>query len=126
MPQSARKPARNRFWRLVTQLLGLGLFREDSAMTPTTPGWAPGVLAPIPTHVLPSPCRARRAPITPTSSPDLSDRYFQEPAALLQAVSYAFRRDFLIRPFIIALTLGAAGAVFSWLEEDVPGVSSLV
>jgi uncharacterized membrane protein len=46
--------------------------------------------------------------------------------ALLRSASYAFRGGFLIRPFIIALTLGAAGAVFSWLEEDVPAIGSLV
>ena len=46
--------------------------------------------------------------------------------ALLSSASYAFRGGFLIRPFIIALTLGVAGAVFSWLEEDVPAVGSLV
>jgi uncharacterized membrane protein len=46
--------------------------------------------------------------------------------ALLSSASYAFRGGFLIRPFIIALTLGVAGAVFSWLEEDVPAIGSLV
>jgi len=46
--------------------------------------------------------------------------------ALLSSATYAFRGGFLIRPFIIALTLGAAGAVFSWLEEDVPAIGSLV
>jgi uncharacterized membrane protein len=45
---------------------------------------------------------------------------------LLRSASYAFRGGFLIRPFIIAVTLGVAGAVFSWLEEDVPAISSLV
>jgi uncharacterized membrane protein len=46
--------------------------------------------------------------------------------ALISSATYAFRGGFLIRPFIIALALGAAGAVFSWLEEDVPAIGSLV
>src|SRR5208282_1981722 len=45
---------------------------------------------------------------------------------LFSSASYAFRGGFLVRPFIIALTLGAAGAVFSSLEEDVPAIGSLV
>jgi hypothetical protein len=45
--------------------------------------------------------------------------------ALISSATYAFRGGFLIRPFIIALALGAAGAVFSWLEEDVPAIGSL-
>lgn len=39
---------------------------------------------------------------------------------------YAFRGGFLVRPFVIALTLGAAGAILSSLEEQTPAISSLV
>jgi uncharacterized membrane protein len=39
---------------------------------------------------------------------------------------YNLRGGFLVRPLIIALTLGCTGALFSWLEEEVPGVSSWV
>jgi uncharacterized membrane protein len=46
--------------------------------------------------------------------------------ALLRSASYAFRGGFLIRPFVIALTLGAAGAVVSSLEERVPAIGSFV
>jgi uncharacterized membrane protein len=46
--------------------------------------------------------------------------------ALLRSASYAFRGGFLIRPFVIALTLGTAGAVLSSLEERVPAIGSFV
>ena len=88
--------------------------------------WAPGVLAPFSTHALPSPYRARRAPITPISSPEPVTVTSKSLPALLSSATYTFRGGFLVRPFIIALTLGAAGAVFSWLEEDVPAIGSLV
>jgi len=39
---------------------------------------------------------------------------------------YAFRGGFLIRPFVIALTLGAAGAILSSVEEQTPEISALV
>ncbi|WP_020174029.1 DUF2254 domain-containing protein [Methyloferula stellata] len=45
---------------------------------------------------------------------------------LLRSASYAFRGGFLVRPFVIALTLGVAGAVFSSLEEEVPAIGALV
>jgi uncharacterized membrane protein len=45
---------------------------------------------------------------------------------LLRSASYAFRGGFLIRPFVIALTLGAAGAILSSLEERVPAIGSFV
>jgi uncharacterized membrane protein len=45
---------------------------------------------------------------------------------LFRSASYAVRGGFLIRPFIIALTLGVAGAVFSSLEEDHPAISALI
>ncbi len=45
---------------------------------------------------------------------------------LLRSAIYAFRGGFLIRPFVIALTLGAAGAILSSLEEQNPAIGSLV
>ena len=39
---------------------------------------------------------------------------------------YNLRGGFLIRPLIIALALGCAGAVLSWLEEEFPAVSAWV
>jgi len=45
---------------------------------------------------------------------------------LFRSALYAFRGGFLIRPFVIALTLGAAGAVLSSLEEQTPAIGSFV
>lgn len=39
---------------------------------------------------------------------------------------YNLRGGFLVRPLIIALALGAAGALLSWLEEVFPPISNLV
>ena len=39
---------------------------------------------------------------------------------------YNLRGGFLIRPLIIALTLGGAGACLSWLEEEFPAASAWV
>jgi len=39
---------------------------------------------------------------------------------------YNLRGGFLVRPLAIALVLGAAGALSSWLEEDFPAVSNWV
>jgi len=39
---------------------------------------------------------------------------------------YNLRGGFLVRPLAIALVLGAAGALSSWLEEDFPAVSDWV
>jgi uncharacterized membrane protein len=39
---------------------------------------------------------------------------------------YNLRGGFLVRPLIIALTLGLAGAMFSWLEETFPAISDFV
>jgi uncharacterized membrane protein len=39
---------------------------------------------------------------------------------------YNLRGGFLLRPLIIALTLGCAGALLSWLEETVPLISDFV
>ncbi len=38
----------------------------------------------------------------------------------LRHAMYNLRGGFLVRPLIIALTLGFAGAMFSWLEETFP------
>jgi len=45
---------------------------------------------------------------------------------VLRHIMYSLRGGFLVRPLIIALTLGCAGAVLSWIEETVPGSSSWV
>jgi uncharacterized membrane protein len=46
--------------------------------------------------------------------------------ALFPAAVYALRGGFLLRPFVIALALGAAGAVLSSLEETRPEIAALV
>ena len=45
---------------------------------------------------------------------------------LFRHITYNLRGGFLVRPLIIALLLGSAGAVFSWLDETVPGFSAWV
>lgn len=45
---------------------------------------------------------------------------------ILRRATYNLRGGFLVRPLIIALTLGCAGALLSWLEEMVPAVSAWV
>jgi len=45
---------------------------------------------------------------------------------LLRQVTYNLRGGFLVRPLIITLILGLAGALLSWLEETIPGFSDLV
>jgi uncharacterized membrane protein len=45
---------------------------------------------------------------------------------LFRSVLYAFRGGFLLRPLVIALSLGAAGAVLSSLEEQVPAIDGFV
>ena len=42
---------------------------------------------------------------------------------VIRQIGYNLRGGFLVRPLIIALTLGCVGAVLSFLEELVPGVS---
>ena len=41
---------------------------------------------------------------------------------LFRSAIYALRGGFLIRPFVIAVLLGAAGAVMSSVEEAVPAI----
>ena len=45
---------------------------------------------------------------------------------LFREALYNLRGGFLIRPLAIALTLGSAGALFSWLEETTPEVSAWI
>jgi uncharacterized membrane protein len=44
----------------------------------------------------------------------------------LRHAMYSLRGGFLIRPLTIALALGCAGALLSWLEETYPAVSAWV
>ena len=44
----------------------------------------------------------------------------------LRSVAYALRGGFLVRPMVIALVLGTAGAALSALEEAMPMVSAWV
>jgi uncharacterized membrane protein len=44
----------------------------------------------------------------------------------IRHIRYKLRGGFLIRPLTIALTLGAAGALLSWIEETFPGFSDWV
>jgi uncharacterized membrane protein len=41
-------------------------------------------------------------------------------------VMYNLRGGFLVRPLTIALALGCTGALFSWIEETVPGAGDWV
>ena len=45
---------------------------------------------------------------------------------LLRRAMYNLRGGFLVRPLTIALALGCAGALLSWLEETYPAVSDVV
>ena len=51
---------------------------------------------------------------------------FERLPALFRSAMYALRGGFLIRPLMIALFLGTAGAVLSWLEEAAPAISAWV
>ena len=44
----------------------------------------------------------------------------------LRSALYALRGGFLVRPLVIVLTLGAAGAIFSDVEERLPAIRALV
>jgi uncharacterized membrane protein len=44
---------------------------------------------------------------------------------LLRQATYNLRGGFLVRPLTIALALGCAGALLSWLEETVPAFSGI-
>ena len=45
---------------------------------------------------------------------------------LVRRAMYNLRGGFLVRPLSIALVLGCAGALLSWLEETFPGASDIV
>src|ERR1017187_5424382 len=45
---------------------------------------------------------------------------------LFRRAMYNLRGGFLVRPLIIALVLGCAGMLLSWMEEEAPGVSAWV
>ena len=45
---------------------------------------------------------------------------------VLRQVTYNLRGGFLVRPLIIALTLGCLGSILSFLEESVPEFSDFV
>ena len=45
---------------------------------------------------------------------------------LIRRAMYNLRGGFLVRPLTIALVLGCAGAILSWLEETFPAISDLV
>jgi uncharacterized membrane protein len=45
---------------------------------------------------------------------------------LLREATFNLRGGFLVRPLTIALALGCAGAILSWLEETFPSLSNLV
>jgi uncharacterized membrane protein len=45
---------------------------------------------------------------------------------LVRHIMYNLRGGFLVRPLIIALSLGCAGALLSWLEETEPALSAWV
>jgi len=51
---------------------------------------------------------------------------FERIPALLRSALYALRGGFLIRPFAIALVLGAAGAMLSAVEESATAISSWI
>jgi uncharacterized membrane protein len=47
-------------------------------------------------------------------------------AVLLRSVTYALRGGFLVRPLVVAVLLGAAGAVLSAAEEAFPGMGTFI
>ena len=48
---------------------------------------------------------------------------FKRLPLLFHHIMYNLRGGFLVRPLVIALTLGGAGAFLSWLEETIPAIS---
>jgi uncharacterized membrane protein len=59
-------------------------------------------------------------------SDDTVPEMFERLRVLFRSAMYALRGGFLIRPLVIAVALGAAGAVLSWLEEVTPQVSDWI
>jgi uncharacterized membrane protein len=58
--------------------------------------------------------------------PTLGIRMFERLPVLFRSSMYALRGGFLIRPLVIAMVLGAAGAVLSSLEESTPEISAWI
>jgi uncharacterized membrane protein len=56
----------------------------------------------------------------------IGKRTLRSVPVLARSVLYALRGGFLLRPFVIALTLGAVGAVLSSLEERFPAIGAFV
>jgi hypothetical protein len=53
-------------------------------------------------------------------------RMLERLPVLFRSAMYALRGGFLIRPLLIAVILGAGGAVLSSLEESTPGISTWI
>ena len=51
---------------------------------------------------------------------------FERLPVLIQSAMYSLRGGFLIRPLVIAIILGAVGAVFSSVEEAVPQIDAWI
>jgi hypothetical protein len=51
---------------------------------------------------------------------------FERLPVLFQSAMYALRGGFLIRPLVIAVVLGAVGAIFSSVEEAVPQINAWI
>ena len=56
----------------------------------------------------------------------LASGMFERLPILFRSVMYALRGGFLVRPLVIALTLGATGALLSSLEESTPKISAWI
>jgi len=59
-------------------------------------------------------------------TPTLVSKMFERLRVLFRSAMYALRGGFLIRPLVIAVVLGAAGAVLSSLEEATPPISASI
>ena len=58
--------------------------------------------------------------------PTLGVRMFERLPVLFRSAMYALRGGFLVRPLVIAMILGVAGASLSSLEEAIPGISAWI
>jgi hypothetical protein len=61
---------------------------------------------------------------SPTTSRTLHSILHHRLPLIFRAIAYALRGGFLILPFVIALSFGAAGGVLSSLEEQVPALAA--
>ena len=66
-------------------------------------------------------CNART-----TASTTVARQMFEHLPVLLRSAMYVLRGGFLIRPLVIAVALGIAGAVFSSLEESRPEIGAWI